>query len=64
MGFNFTPTENKGVKAPFFEDARSDFAPYYGVQGWSVAKSKAAITAENVKMIIMAVGATSWGDKE
>lgn len=50
MGFNFTPTENKEVKAPFFEDARADFAPYYGVQGWTVSKAKSAVTAEIGKL--------------
>src|SRR5262249_37445423 len=31
MGFNFTPMQAPGKKqkAPFIEDARADFAPYY-----------------------------------
>lgn len=50
MGFNFTPTESKEAKAPYFEDARSDLAPYYNVKEWTVSKAKAAITAEIGKL--------------
>lgn len=50
MDTTFTPTEAKAETVPFFEDARSDLAPYYNVKGWTIARAKTAITAEIAKM--------------
>lgn len=51
MNFNFTPTDSTSdLKVPFFEEARSDYAPYYSVQGYTIGKAKAQITAEIGKL--------------
>lgn len=53
--FNFTPTErpkleHAGVKIPYFENARADFAPYYDVRDRTIEQAKSAVTAEVGKL--------------
>jgi hypothetical protein len=50
MDFTFTSTEETAANnAPYYEDARADFAPYYA-SGKSVKVAKAEVTAELGKL--------------
>jgi hypothetical protein len=52
--YEFIPLEKKeseaDLRVPFFEDARSDYAPYYQSPTWSISKAKAAVQAEFSKL--------------
>jgi hypothetical protein len=49
MSWQFTPEQSKRLKAPAFEDARADFAPYYSSK-ISEASAKAQIAEELGKL--------------
>jgi hypothetical protein len=50
--FTFTDVNSagEGLKVPYIEEARSDYAPYYSPRGWSVQKAQAAVSAEFSKL--------------
>jgi hypothetical protein len=60
MSFDFTPTDEPQdkIEVPFFEDARSGFAPYYSSQK-SVQDAKSQVGVELAKL-----GATDWYFKD
>jgi hypothetical protein len=49
--FNFTPTEDMeyGIKVPYIEDARADFAPYYSSRG-TIQEAQSEIIGAIIKM--------------
>lgn len=49
MDFTFTATEQPATKAPFYEDARADFAPYYRSKK-TIKAAQAEVAAELAKL--------------
>lgn len=64
MDFTFTQTDGQpAANIPFYEDARSDFAPYYA-SGKSVKVAKNEVTAELTKLggVVLAIREGFYGD--
>lgn len=51
MNFAFTATKNGGgIRVPYIEDARADFAPYYDIRNRTLAQAQTEVVNEIAKL--------------